>query len=171
MIIDYKKQLKLFLNSYNSISKIKFYFKIKIRILTITDIKILNKLIYFSYNFKIATRVHHLPTLNKYELPITIINSFVFKHFSKLEQDFIYSCKEINSLCRVSKYNKDYEFIKLSTGKQLMIIIYDNKKNKSIMQLKINDLSKFTGLFRKYKNPMAVESIINNIFGNNNVKN
>lgn len=145
--------------------KLKKLFLGKYSLLTITDIRMIDNLTYFSYHLKFATRVHHLPVVDNYSLPDSIVDSFAFKYFPEIEQEFLLACKTSNAIFNISQNNLNYEFIKLSMGKEIAIMIYDKKNYKNIMEFKISDLSKFTGLCKRYKTPRAVEDLVSNIFG------
>lgn len=144
------------------------FVKRKFQCITLTNITLKNDLIYCSYNFSFATRMHHLPILDHYQLPKDIINSFSFKYFSEQEQEFLLACKACNDVLSYSKEHPKHEVIKLSMGKEIIIYVYDQKNKNNMMEFKITDLSKFTGLCRRYKTPTEVEKIIMMIFRKNN---
>ncbi len=150
--------------------------------ITITDLRLIEELIHCSYNLTFATRLHHLPIHDKFHLPTDIITSNVFKYFPSYEQEFLHACKASNDVINFSKDYPDNKMIKISTGKEIVIHIYHqnyeplncngngnnkNSKTKNI-EFRISDLSKFTGLCRRYKTPTEVEKIIMTIFKNKN---
>lgn len=150
--------------------KTNFYniLKEKLKFMTIANITLINELIQCSYNVSFATRMHHLPTLDKYQLPNDIINSFAFKYFPIHEQEFLLACQACNNILNFSKENPNHEVIKISMGKEIVIYVYNPNDKNNMMEFKITDLSKFTGLCRRYKTPTEVEKIIMTIFRKNN---
>jgi hypothetical protein len=146
------------------IFNIKNYFKF----ITITNITLINELIYCAYNFSFATRMHHLPILDKYLLPEKIINSFAFKYFPNYEQEFLLACKACNNVLKFSEEYPNHEVVKISMGKEIIIYVYNQHDKNHMMEFEITDLSKFTGLCRRYKTPADVEKIIMAIFRKNN---
>lgn len=140
------------------------FLKVKFQFITITDLVLQEKLIYCSYNLSFSTRMHHLPVIDQYKLPDLIISSFAFKYFPDYEKEFLLACKACNDTMKYSKMNPKNEMIKFSTGKEIMILIYNPKDRTKKMEFKIDDLSKFTGLCRRYKNPEEVEKMISEIF-------
>lgn len=135
-----------------------------LRSLTVTDIKLIDGLIHCSYSLALATRIHNIPITGQYQLPKIIINSFAFKYFPEIEKDFILACKAFNDTLRFAKEYPHHQFIKLSMGKEIIIMIYNSSNKNNFREFKINDLSKFTGLCRRYKTPTEVEKIMITLF-------
>ena len=146
-----------------------FNIKNKLKFMTLTNIALIDELIHCSYNFSFATRMHHLPIIDKYQAPNNIVDSFVFKYFPHHEQEFLLACKACNNVSNFSKENPNHEVVKLSMGKEIVIYVYNPSDKNNMMEFKITDLSKFTGLCRRYKTPTEVEKIIMTIFRNKNV--
>jgi hypothetical protein len=156
-------------NKINNPRKISFTslfikFKEKLNFITITDVTLKDGLIYCSYNLTIALRIHHLPIIDNYKLPKEIMGSFALKYLSTPEREFIFACNACNDTLTFSKNNPYHEIIKLSTGKEITIMIYNTNSPNNMREFKINDLSKFTGLYRKYRTSTEVEKIITSIF-------
>lgn len=157
-------QISLIAISKNRIANFLRRFKNQFNFVTITDVELIEGLIYCSYNLSIALRIHHLPIIDEHKLPIMIINSFIFKNFSRPEKEFILACNACNDTLNFSKENPNYETVKLSTGKEIVILIFNPIDPNNRREFKINDLSKFTGLYRRYRSPIEVEKTITSIF-------
>ncbi len=140
------------------------FIKSYLQLITITNIKLSDKLIYCSYNLSIALRIHHLPIVDMFKLPKEISNSFAFQYFSQSEKDFIYACEAYNETLEFRQKNPLHKVAQFSTGKEISIIIYNPKDSNNTTKLTINDLSKFVGLCRRYKTPIEVEKIITSVF-------
>lgn len=141
----------------------------KLKFLTITDIKVIDNLIYCSYNLTFALRIHHLPIVDcKYKLPQSIIDSFAFKHFSSPEKELISACAAYNNALEFRNKNPKFNTLKLSTGREIAVMVYNPNDPTNFLEFKISDLSKFTGLCRRYRTPMEVERIIKAIFEKDN---
>lgn len=151
-----------------TVDKYKTSFFDKFRILTITNLDFKDRKIFCSYNFSFATRMHHLPIIDQYKLPDSIINSFAFKYFSYHEQSFINVCSAYNNVLASALQDPKHEIVKFSTGREIVIFIYENVDKKAVLQFKIDDISKFTGLCRRYKNPTEVEELLTRIFNRGN---
>ena len=134
-----------------------------INVLAISDICNDNGYIRCSYNLKLAVRNHHAPTVDNFLLPREIINSFAFNHFSEYEKDFILTCNACNDTVSFTKENSSLEIAKISTGRELSIMVFDKNNNKSYC-FTIGNISNFTGLCRRYKSHEEVEDLIYRVF-------
>ncbi|MGV3278690.1 hypothetical protein ACFX5K_03475 [Rickettsiales bacterium LUAb2] len=151
--IDQKKQ--------NIFTKIFSTIKNKLKIIAINDIVINEGLIYCGYELFIASRMHHLYLNNKHKLPTDIINSFAFKYFSSEEQKFLLGCNEYNNIILFLKNNSNYNFERIYSGTEVLIVIsYANK----VLKFKIGNLDYFINVFKKYRTQLEAEQIINLIF-------
>jgi hypothetical protein len=135
-------------------------------VITVTDVVLVNELIYCSYNLVFATRNLHFPIVDELLLPKTIISSFAFKYFSEPEKNLICACEACNDTLEFRKLHPNYNTIKVTTSNEIRISIYNPSNFQDTRSFALSNLHQFTGLCRKYRTPDEVENMLTKIFKN-----